>query len=176
MRHHGRIAGSMRQFHRIQRFAQGPDLIDFNEDRIGCSLRYAIRQTLGVGDKQVISDQLYFPTDFLRQDTPTVPIVLRHPILDRYNRIGFHQFLKVRRHTLCIQRFTFAVELIGTIDKEFRGRTVQGQANIVADFVTGSFDRLHNEIQCFSGRSKRRCETAFVPNIRAMSGIRKRAF
>ncbi len=53
-----RVAGVGRHLHGFQRFGQGADLVDLDQNRIGDARLDAARQALGVGDEQIVADQL----------------------------------------------------------------------------------------------------------------------
>ena len=46
------------KLHGLKGFCEGADLIDFHENRVGCSQTDALFQPLGVGDKEIVSHQL----------------------------------------------------------------------------------------------------------------------
>jgi GNAT superfamily N-acetyltransferase len=54
-----RVAVAMRELDRLDRFGQRADLVDLDQDAVGDSLVDAALQALGVGDEQVVADQLH---------------------------------------------------------------------------------------------------------------------
>ena len=83
MRDHRCIAGLVGHIDGGQRLRQRADLVGLDEDGIGNVLVDALLQDLGVGDEQVIADELDFLAEGLREDAPSFPIALAHAVLDR---------------------------------------------------------------------------------------------
>ena len=77
----------MRHLDGVERLGQRADLVDLDQDRIGDALPDAVAQPLGVGDEQIVADELHLVADQIGQRLPAFPIVLRHAVLDRDDRI-----------------------------------------------------------------------------------------
>ncbi len=78
----GGVARAFGHFNRGKGFAQRADLVDFDEDGVGNGLVYAFFQNLGVGDEQIIADQLHFFAQALGQDFPAVPVAFVHAVFN----------------------------------------------------------------------------------------------
>ena len=65
------------------------DLVDLDQNGVGDALLDALRQPLDVGDEQIVADELAAarPSASVMR-LPAVPIVLRHAVLDRDDRIA----------------------------------------------------------------------------------------
>ena len=70
----------------------------------------AARQDFGVGNKQVIADQLYLVADRSRQFGPAVPVALVHAILNRDDRVAVHQLGQEIAETVCVELASFRLE------------------------------------------------------------------
>src|ERR1700712_2606987 len=82
VRDHRRVAGVAGDPDRLQGLAQGADLVDLDEDRVAYSELDPAPQALGIGDEEVIADQLDAIAEGLSQELPAVPVLLVHPVLD----------------------------------------------------------------------------------------------
>ena len=70
----------------FERFRQRADLIDLDQDGVGGAFLDAFAQALRVGDEEIVADEL----DLVAMgsvDLPAGPIVFRHAVFDRYDRI-----------------------------------------------------------------------------------------
>ena len=87
MRHHIGKARAVRHIHCFEGLRKGADLIDFDQHRIGAALGNAAGQTLGVGDKKIIPDQLHFIAELAGEHGPAFPVIFAHAIFDRQDRV-----------------------------------------------------------------------------------------
>ena len=78
----GGVACAFGHFNGGKGFRQSADLVDFDEDRVGDAFVYAFFQDFGVGDEQVIADQLHFFAQALGQDFPAVPVAFVHAVFN----------------------------------------------------------------------------------------------
>ena len=69
------------------RLGQRPDLIDFDQNAVGNAFLDAAFQPIGVGDEQIVADQLHSFAQAVGQQFPAVPIVFAATVLDRTNGI-----------------------------------------------------------------------------------------
>ena len=51
-------AGAVGQFDGFERLRQGADLVDLDQDRVAGAFGDAAAQALGVGDEQIVADEL----------------------------------------------------------------------------------------------------------------------
>ena len=58
MGHHGGVAGLVRHLDGVERLGQRADLVDLDQDRVGEPAPDALGQPLGVGDEDIVADQL----------------------------------------------------------------------------------------------------------------------
>ena len=77
----------MAELHGFDRLGQAADLVDLDQDRIGNALVDPLLEPLGIGDEQVVADELDPSAELVGQRLPAVPIVFRHPVLDRRDRV-----------------------------------------------------------------------------------------
>ena len=75
------------QVHRVQRLGKRTDLVDLNQNRVGNAKLNALIQEFRIGDKKIITYQLYFITNLFGKYFPTVPIVFAHAIFDGNDRV-----------------------------------------------------------------------------------------
>ena len=67
------VAGLLRHQHRVERLGDGADLIQLDQDRVGDALVDALLQDRGVGDEQVVADELHLVADRARSASSSPP-------------------------------------------------------------------------------------------------------
>ena len=90
----------MRQVHRVQGLGERADLVDLDQQRVGGTAGDAAGQPLRVGDEQVVADDLDDLVELGGQRDPAVPVLLRHRVLDRDDRVVGDQVGVVGHHLL----------------------------------------------------------------------------
>src|SRR6516225_1058352 len=65
-----------RQFDGVERLGQRADLVHLDQDAVARLFADAVSQAFGVGDEQVVADQLYLGAQLARQLLPAGPVVL----------------------------------------------------------------------------------------------------
>src|ERR1700693_1026032 len=88
MRHHGGVAASLRELHRLDRLRQRSDLVHLHEDRVRHAPLDASLQPRRVRDEEIVPNELYTIAELLRERSPRIPVVLGAAVLDRYDRIA----------------------------------------------------------------------------------------
>ncbi len=81
------IAVTHTEIDRLQGFRQRTDLIDLDQDRVRRVFINPRLQTLRIGDKQIITDELAATAHFRRQSLPVFPVLFVQAIFDRDDRI-----------------------------------------------------------------------------------------
>src|SRR5256884_574021 len=99
----GVVARSARQLDRLNRFGDASDLIQLDKNRVRDSLLDPSRQPLRIRHEKIVAHQLNFllrgfVADALCQRFPAGPIVFRHAVFNRDNRILFCPRRPVRGH------------------------------------------------------------------------------
>ena len=119
---------------------------------------------LGVGDEQVVADQLHALAERLRQRHPAVPVVLGHAVLDRHDRELLAQLSVELDHPLAVQLLAFAFQLVGLarLVPQLARRDVQRQRDVLARLVAGLLDRLDDHAQRRLGAGQVGREAALV--------------
>src|SRR5690606_21207733 len=83
----GAVAAVLGQADGPEGLGEGADLVDLDEDAVGDPAVDAALETLGVGDEQVVADELKLAAEPLGVEAPAGPVVLGHAVLDRDQRI-----------------------------------------------------------------------------------------
>ena len=83
----GGVAGALGHLDGGEGFGQRADLVDLDQDRVGDALVDAFLQDLGVGDEQVVADQLHLLAQAVGQVLPAVPVALVHAVFDADDRV-----------------------------------------------------------------------------------------
>ena len=87
MRNHRRIAIAPRQVDRVESLADRADLIHLDEDCVRDLLLDAALEAVGIGDEQIVADELHLFTQRGSKRFPTGPVVFRHAVFDAGDRI-----------------------------------------------------------------------------------------
>ena len=82
MRDHRGVACAFGHFNGGKSLGQRADLVHFDQDGISNPFGDAFAQNFGIGHEQIISHQLDFFAQFLRQCCPTVPIIFGHAVFN----------------------------------------------------------------------------------------------
>src|SRR5690606_4138343 len=82
VRNHRRVSRVFSHFNGVQSLGQAANLVKLDQNRVASLLLDTFFQNLGVGDKQVITDQLHTITQLASKCSPSCPVVLRHAIFD----------------------------------------------------------------------------------------------
>ncbi len=105
------VAGGASQLDRVQRLAQGADLVRFDQNRVCALLVDAALDSLDVGHEDVVADQLDQVAETLGQHPPTCPLVLGEAVLDHHEREARDEVLVHLDHRLCVQLSPFPPSL-----------------------------------------------------------------
>ena len=109
------------------------------EDRIADALLDAARETLDVGDEDVVADELDSRAERLGQQLPALPIVFGHAVLDRDDRIGVGELVEIVDLLGDRARLAFAGIDIGAVLEELARRGVEGEGDVDAGLEAGAF-------------------------------------
>src|SRR5690606_41364191 len=129
MRHDGSIASLMSRFDRVERFRQRSDLVDLDENRVGNAHTNTVTETSGIGDDQVVTNELALVANKIGQVLPTFPVIFSHTIFDSDDRIVAGELGEILGLSLWIARLAFAFIDIITVLEEFGRSTVEAKSN-----------------------------------------------
>ena len=125
----------------------------------------ALGEELGVGDEEVIADELGGLAELVGDHLPAGPIVFGAAVFDRDDRILFLQLRVVGHKFLgALHRLVGLLEDIGflLLVEEFRARDIESDRDVVAHLVAGLFNRLANHAKCVIGTLKVWRKATFV--------------
>ena len=125
-----------------------PTLVHLHEQRVRSTQLNALLQAGGVGNEQVVADQLDAATDLGGQGLPSIPLVLIQRILDGNQRVVRDELLVVLNHVL--GRAAFTLELVQAVLEELGGGDVQGQGNVFARLEASLLDRGDDQVEGLS--------------------------
>mmetsp|Transcript_40714 Transcript_40714/g.68147 ORF Transcript_40714/g.68147 Transcript_40714/m.68147 type:complete len:592 (+) Transcript_40714:461-2236(+) len=136
----------------LQGLCHGADLVNLDEDGVARGHADALSEPRGVGDEEIVPDDLRLGAQRLRHVYVPVPVVLVQrvlngddgvvldpPVEDVDHLVGGEQFAGIRLPELV----PLAIPLV----EQLRGCAVQGNANLSPGLVPGGFDGLHHELQ-----------------------------
>jgi len=155
------VAVLRREFDRVERVRQRPDLVRLDQDAVGRAAVDSLDETVGIGDEQVITADQRLVADFLGQFGEGIVIVLVEGILDVDEVVLLDEFGDVRDLLVRIAApvAVFVRFRLGIV--QFSAGDVQPEADVEADLVLDHRDRLGDD---FEGLAvvDRRCPRALV--------------
>ena len=116
------------------------------EHRVGDAAVDALLQAAGVGDEQVVADELDPAAERLGQRRPAVPVVLGHAVLDRHDRVGVDEPGPVLDQLVGAEHLALAGEVVAAVAVELADRRVDGDGDVVAGHEPGGVDGLDEEL------------------------------
>ena len=139
---------------------EGADLIELDEDGVSSVLFNALLDDFGVGDEEVVADELNLAAEFLAELLPTFPVAFGHAVFkrDKGEFVGeFHPVtdkliggIDFAGFGLMINDLAiFALFALGP----FRGSGVHGEHEVFARLIAGGFDAFHDEGEDFFVRT-----------------------
>ena len=92
------VAGALGHLDGVEGLGQRADLVDLDQDAVGdARSRCPARSRFGVGDEQVVADELDLVAELVGQQLPAVPVVLGAAVLDRDDRVLRDQLGEIAR-------------------------------------------------------------------------------
>src|SRR5207244_7184743 len=82
------VPGAYRDLDGVERLAQRADLVDLDEQRVADTAGDALLEARGVRYKHIVADKLDLLPELAGQQFPTCPVVFRHAVLDRQDRVA----------------------------------------------------------------------------------------
>ena len=128
-----------------------------------------------VGDEEIVADELHFGADLLRDQFPARPIVFRHAVFDRDDRIFGGELGEIIGLLLRRAGLALAFVNVRAVLEEFAGRRIEREKDIAARLVAGLADRLHDEIERGFRRRQVGRKAAFVADVGIVAGRFERA-
>ena len=162
MRDHRGEAGGLGHLDGFQGFGQRADLVELDQDRVADLLVDAALEDLGVGDEQVVADQLHLLADLVGQDFPASPVGLVHAVFDGDDRVALGQAGQVVGKAFGAEYLAFAGQVVLTVLEELGGSAVQSQSDVGAQLVAGVGHGLGDGGQGIFVGSQVRREAALV--------------
>ncbi len=86
--HHRLVAVAVSEIDGVEGLGQGADLVDLHQECVGRTLDDAFFEALGVGDEEVVADELDLVADLIGECDPAVPVVFVERILDGNERVA----------------------------------------------------------------------------------------
>ena len=86
--HHAAVPVALGHLDGIQRLGERADLVDLDEQGVGRARLDAAGEPLGVGDEEVVADELHVVAHPVGHRLPAVPVALVERVLDGDQRVG----------------------------------------------------------------------------------------
>src|ERR1041384_1401533 len=168
---------SLGQLNTIQRFREGADLVDLDQNRVRNSEIDSFLQKLRVGHKKIVADELHFASNLVCQEFPSGPIVFRHAVFDRDNRILLAPALPVSNHLIAAQLSLVALfEDVFLAVVKLTRRRIEREQTILAWLVAGFRNRFEKRFATFLTRLQIRGEATLVTDTRRVAFALQNSF
>jgi hypothetical protein len=143
----------------IQRFRDGPNLIELDEDGVGD----ALREYLWVGYEIIVADNLDFFSELACEQQPAFDVVFRHSVFERYDRVFFDEIdVKFTHAGGCTVRPIGLCEDVFAIVEKLARRWIKSNCDIRSGLITGINNCLHYNPDRFFVVFQIRREATFV--------------
>lgn len=147
----------------VEGFGEGTDLIEFDQDGIG-GLRFdALLETAGIGDKEIVADELDAITEGASDGSEAVPVVFGVTIFDGENGITLAESDIIEGEF--IGRELLAIEVIEAVFEEGRGGAIEGESDVLGGLVSGVLDGFDEELKGFFIAAEIGSKATFVTDI-----------
>src|SRR6201987_6554853 len=159
MRNDRVVAGLASEFDGINGFGDRANLIELDENRVGKAFVDAARESLRIGHKEIVADELDFSLRRFRPDRfgqrfPAGPVILGHTVLERDDGIFFNplgpisgQLLGRVRGPVGLLEDVFAAGFV----EEFARSRINSNVHLLAGLVTSGHDSPENDLNVLSG-------------------------
>ena len=146
MRDHGAESVSLRQLDRIERFGQGADLIELDQNRVARLFLDSARQSLGVGDIKIVADQL----DAVRRSWRSVPVQVSQSSSARpssIETIGYFSTQPASKSTISgrLRVRPSPFKVVVAVLEQLGGGGIERDHDVLARPVAGLLDRLDDQ-------------------------------
>jgi hypothetical protein len=176
VRDDGGVTGALGHFDGVERLGQRADLVDLDEDGVANPQVNALLEELGVGNEQIVANQL----DFFAQDfghfLEAVPVVFVQAVFDGKDRVLGAQFGVVVDHELGIAQLTFELVAFFLFAVEGGSGGVEGDGDVFTGDITGFADGFENHVDGFGVGAEVGGETALIADCRVEAFAGKHFF
>ena len=148
----------------IQRFGQGTDLVDLDQDGITRPFVNSALEPGRIGDEEIITHQLHVLPHGLGQAGKPGKAVFIQRVFDRHNRVTPDHILPEGDHLILGQCPALTRQTVIALVMEFTGRCIQGEHNIITRRAARLFDCLEDEIHGLGGGTDGRGKPALITN------------
>ena len=151
MRHDGGVAVAAADFDGVERFGEGADLVDLDEDGVGHAVFDAVLQAFGVGHEEVVADELDVVAELVGEDLPSLPVVFGEAVFDGDDGVFLDPALVVGDHLFAESRALsdFLKTYFLVLVVEFAGGGIEGDGDLLAGLVAGLLDRFEDGFERF---------------------------
>src|SRR5690606_36592610 len=146
--HHAAVAVGLGQRDGVQGLGERPDLVDLHQQGVADTLGDAALQPLGVGDEQVVADQLDPEAESVGDRLPAGPVLLVERVLDGDQRLGVNELVVVVDRL--VRGLGAALEGIAAtlgVLEELAGSHVEGERDVAPRGVARLADRLDDQVE-----------------------------
>ena len=144
-------------------------MVYLNQNSVCYALFNALNQTLFVGNKQVVANQLNFFAQLFGELLPAVPVILCHTVFDGDDRIFLAQASQIIYHFFAGHFYAFAGHFVFAVYIEFAGSNVHRHNDVLARFIACTLCCFENNLDCICIAFQVRCKTAFITQSSAQA-------
>ena len=124
---------------RVNRFGQGANLIDLQQQTISGVRVNSPLNPRGIGAEEVIAQNHHIRAQALVEQSPAAPVRLIKPVFHADYRIAPRPIGDLLDHLLAVQRR--AINVIAPVAVKLRGGDIDCQGDILSGMVTGALNR-----------------------------------
>ena len=171
MRHHHAEAGPKRSFNRLKGLAQGADLVDLHQDGVGRLHVDALAQPLGVGDEDIVADQLHPVADGFVEGAPALPVIFGHAVFDGADGVAVAELGEVGHQLVRAVAQPSPAQLIAAVFVELAGGAIERNVELTSRRVARRHHALQHEVDGFLCRLEVGREAALVADVGGMARL-----
>ena len=162
-----RVTVAARNLDSFERLGDRTDLIHLDEYGVAYTLLDALAEAAGIGDEEVVADELAAVADLVGEDLPTVPVVFGKAVFNRDDGILANPVGPESRHLrggllalVGLLEDVFA----GFLVEEFAAGGVEREYDVLTRFVACECDGFEDDVDGFDVGLERRGKAAFIAN------------
>ena len=165
MRDDGRVAVALGEGDGVEGLGQGTDLVYLHENRVGGTGIDTLLEEVYVGDEEIVADELHCVAEGVGEFLPGGPVVFGAAVLDGDDGVFGAEVLIVGDEFGAGEAALIGLfEDVGFLflHVELGGGDVEGEEDVLAEFVAGSLDRFGDGVEGIGGGREVGGKAAFV--------------
>ncbi len=147
----------------VEGFGEGADLVEFDQDGVGGAAIDALLEAGGVGDEEVVADELYAVAEGIGEGFEAVPIVFGESVFDGDDRVAVAEVDVIGDSFGRID--LFLIEVVFAVFEERACGGVEGEGDVFSGQIASFFDGEEDEFEGFFVVGEVGSKAAFVADV-----------